>query len=414
MIKLIKNFTSKQFLYIFLAFIFIVLQVCLELRIPDYMSNITTLVQTGGTTIQITYEGLHMLLCALGSLAFSIIVGYIIANVGSLFSKIIRSKLFNKVASFSMEEIKKFNTSSLITRTTNDVTNVEMFLIMGLHMLIKAPVTAIWAIMKIVGKNYTWTIITGGAVLILLIIVISLMIVVLPKFKLIQKLIDNINELTRENLKGIRVIRAFNAEDYQEKKFDKGNKKLTDTQIYAQKKMGILEPSMYLIMNGVALGIYFFGAYIIDAADIGLRIELFSDMIIFTSYATQVIISFLVLTFVFIMYPRAAISIDRINEVLDTTTKIKDGKLRESENIGTVEFKNVSFKYPDSEEYVLNGISFRANMGETVAIIGSTGSGKSTLINLIPRFYDVTSGEILVDGVNIKDLEMEYLNDKIG
>ena len=414
MIKLFKNFNSKQMFFIFVSFIFIIIQVWLELRIPDYMSNITTLVQTGGTTGDIALQGLHMLLCAFGSLISSFVVGYIIANTGSIFSKIIREKLFNKVASFSMEEINKFNTSSLITRTTNDITNVEGFLTMGLQMLIKAPVTAVWALMKIVGKNFTWTIITGGAVVLLLTMVITLMLTVLPKFKLIQKLIDNINELTRENLKGIRVVRAFNAEKYQENKFEKGNDKLTNTQVFAQKRMGLMSPFMYLIMNGVALCIYFFGAYIINDANIGLRIDLFSNMIIFTSYATQVIMSFLMLTFVFIMYPRAAISIDRINEVLDTNTKIKNGNLKESQNIGTVEFKNVSFKYPDSEEYMLHNISFRVDTGETLAIIGSTGSGKSTLINLIPRFYDASSGEILIDGVNIKKLDLEYLHDKIG
>ncbi len=414
MIKLFKNFNSKQMFFIFVSFIFIIIQVWLELRIPDYMSNIITLVQTGGTTGDIALQGLHMLLCAFGSLISSFVVGYIIANTGSTFSKIIREKLFNKVASFSMEEINKFNTSSLITRTTNDITNVEGFLTMGLQMLIKAPVTAVWALMKIVGKNFTWTIITGGAVVLLLTMVITLMLTVLPKFKLIQKLIDNINELTRENLKGIRVVRAFNAEKYQENKFEKGNDKLTNTQVFAQKRMGLMSPFMYLIMNGVALCIYFFGAYIINDANIGLRIDLFSNMIIFTSYATQVIMSFLMLTFVFIMYPRAAISIDRINEVLDTNTKIKNGNLKESQNIGTVEFKNVSFKYPDSEEYMLHNISFRVDTGETLAIIGSTGSGKSTLINLIPRFYDASSGEILIDGVNIKKLDLEYLHDKIG
>ena len=414
MIKLLKNLNSKQVFFIFVAFVFIILQVFLELKIPDYMSNITTLVQTGGSTSSIAREGMFMLACAFGSLISSFIVVYIISNTCSLFSRNIREKLFNKVTSFSMEELKKINTSSLITRTTNDVTNIESILTLGLQMMIKAPVTAIWALMKIVGKNYTWTIITGGSVVLLLTVVITLMIVVLPKFKLIQKLVDRINELTRENLKGIRVIRAFNAEEYQEKKFEQGNEKLTNTQKFAQKTMGIMQPTIYLIMNGVALCIYFFGAYIINDASINLRIDLFSSMIIFTSYATQVIMSFLMLTIIFVMYPRAAISVDRINEVLDTNARIKNGKLKESKNIGTVEFKNVSFKYPDSEEYMLHNISFKANMGETVAIIGSTGSGKSTLINLIPRFYDATSGEILIDGIDIKKLDLDYLYDKIG
>ena len=414
MLKILKNFEKKQWLFILIAFVFIVIQVWLELRIPDYMSGITTLVQTNGTTGEILIQGLHMILCAFGSFASSVIVGYIIANSGSMLSRTIRAKLFNKVESFSLEEIKKFNTSSLITRTTNDVTQVEMFITMGLQMLIKAPVTAVWAFMKIIGKNYTWTIITGGAVVLLVSFVITLMIIVLPRFKKIQKLIDNINELTRENLKGIRVIRAFNAEKYQEDKFENGNNKLTNTQIFTQKVMGLMSPMMYLIMNGVALSIYFFGAYIIDEAALSTRIDLFSNMVIFSSYATQVIMSFLMLTFIFIMYPRAAVSVDRINEVLDTKIKIKSGKLKESNSVGEVEFKNVSFKYPDTDEYMLKDISFKAEKGETIAIIGSTGSGKSTLINLIPRFYDATDGEILIDGVNIKKLDLSYLHDKIG
>ncbi len=414
MLKLLKNFERKQWIYILLAVVFIVLQVYLDLKIPDYMSDITVLVQTNGTTSDILNVGLHMLLCAFGSLISSIVVGYIIATNGSIFSKNIRSKLFNKVLTFSMEEIKKFNTSSLITRTTNDVTQVEMLITMGLQMLIKAPITAVWALMKIVGKNFTWTIITGGAVFVLITFVIILMIIVLPRFKKIQKLIDNINELTRENLKGIRVIRAFNAEKYQEKKFERGNNELTNTQIFTQKVMGLMSPMMYLIMNGVSLSIYFFGSYIINEAIVSARIDLFSNMIIFSSYATHVIMSFLMLTFIFVMYPRAAVSIDRINEVLDTKERIRNGKLKESTGYGEVEFKNVSFKYPDSDEYMLKNISFKAHSGETVAIIGSTGSGKSTLINLIPRFYDVTDGEILVDNVNVKKLDLSYLHDKIG
>ena len=412
--KLLKYFTSKDILFTILIVLLVLVQVYFELRIPDYMSNITSLVQTGGTTSQISHEGIYMMICALCSLIASIVVGYIIANTGSNFSKRIREKLFNKVTSFSMEELNHINVSSLITRTTNDVTNVESIIIMGLQLLIKAPITAVWAIMKIVGKNFTWTAITGGAVLVLLITIITTMIFVLPKFKLIQKLIDNVNEKTRENLKGIRVIRAFNAEKYQENKFEIENNKLTSTQKFAQTMMEIVSPIIYLLMNGVSLLIYFCGAYIINEAAINLRVEIFSDMIIFTSYATHVIMSFLVLTFVFVAYPRAAISIDRINEVLDINPKIKNGKLKESENFGTVEFKNVSFKYPDSEEYVLLNVSFKANMGETVAIIGSTGSGKSTLINLIPRFYDATSGTILIDGVDITKLDLEYLHDKIG
>ena len=414
MLNILKNFNKKEILAIFISFIFIVLQVFLELKIPDYMSNITTLVQTGSETSKILTQGIYMLICAFLSMICAIVVGYIIANSCSSFSKNIREKLFKKVSLLSMEEIKKFNTSSLITRTTNDVTNVESFLIMGLQTIIKAPVTAVWAIMKILGKNFTWTIITGGAVVILLIGVTLIMTTVLPRFKLIQKMIDGVNELTRENLKGIRVIRAFNAEKYQEKKFERQNEKLTNTLLFTQKVIALMSPMMYLIMNGVALSIYFFGAFIINNSAIELRIDLFSSMIIFTSYATQVIMSFLMFAFIFAMYPRAAISIDRINEVLNTKTKIKSGKLRKSKTNHEIEFINVSFKYPDSEEYTLKDISFKAQRGQMIAIIGSTGSGKSTLINLVPRFYDATEGVILVDGVNIKEYDLEYLYDKIG
>ena len=414
MLNIIKNFNKKEILAIFISFIFIVLQVFLELKIPDYMSNITTFVQTGSTTSKILTEGTYMLLCALGSMVCAIIVGYIIANSCSAFSSNLREKLFKKVSSFSMEEIKNFNTSSLITRTTNDVTNVEMLLTMGLQTIIKAPITAAWAVMKIMGKNFTWTIITGGAVIVLLIGVVLIMTTVIPRFKQIQKLLDGVNELTRENLKGIRVIRAFNAERYQENKFARQNEKLTGTLLFTQKVIALMSPLMYLIMNGVALSIYFFGAYIINGAAINLRIDLFSSMIIFTSYATQVIISFLMLAMIFAMYPRASISIERINEVLNTRSKIRNGKVKKAKTNHEVEFINVSFKYPDSDEYTLKDISFKATRGQMVAIIGSTGSGKSTLINLVPRFYDATEGVILVDGVDVKDYDLEYLYDKIG
>ena len=414
MTKLFKNLKKEDWLLIVLSSIFIIFQVWLELKIPDYMSEITKLVQTSGATKNILKEGIYMLLCAFASLASSCVVGYIIANVGSKFSKNIREKLFIKVQEFGMEEIKKFQTSSLITRTTNDVTNVETMLTLGLQMMIKAPITAVWAIGKIINKNFEWTAITGGAVLILLIMVITLMLIVLPRFKIVQKLIDNINGLARENLKGIRVIRAFNAEETEENKFEKVNKKLTNTQLFNQKVMSIMSPMMYLIMNGVTLAIYFMGSILISKALLADKITLFSNMVVFSSYAMQVIMSFLMLAMIFIMYPRASISADRINEVLCTKTKIKNGKVRKSEETGTLEFKNVSFKYPDSDESVLENISFKANKGETIAIIGSTGSGKSTLVNLIPRFYDVTSGSILVDGIDVRDYDMNSLYDRLG
>ena len=347
MTKLFKNLKKKDYLMIILSSIFIIFQVWLELKIPDYMSEITRLVQISGAINDILVQGLYMVLCAFASFASSCVVGYIIANVASGFSRNIREKLFNKVEEFGMEEIKKFQTSSLITRTTNDVTNVESMLTFGLHMMIKAPITAIWAIGKIVNRSFEWTAIIGGAVLILLAMVITLMMIVLPRFKIVQKLIDNVNGLTRENLKGIRVIRAFNAEETEQNKFEKVNNKLTNTQLFNQKVMSLMSPMMYLIMNGVSLAIYFMGSILISKALLADKITLFSNMVVFSSYAMQVIMSFLMLAMIFIMYPRAAISADRINEVLNTKAKIKNGKVRKSEEVGTIEFKNVSFKYPD-------------------------------------------------------------------
>ena len=416
MFKLLKKFNRKDILIILICIVLISFQVWLDLKLPDYMSKITTLLQQSDTGINsILEQGSYMLLCAGGSLLSAIVVGYLASLLSSTFSKNIRKKIFEKVQSFSMEEIKKFSTSSLITRTTNDITNVEMLISMGLQLLIKAPITAVWAIFKILNKSWQWSAITGVAVLILLTMVVMLMIVVIPKFKIVQKLIDNINGLTRENLLGIRVIRAFNAEKYQEDKFEEGNVKLTRTQLFNQSMMGIMQPVMYLIMNCITLAIYFVGAYLINAAGFPNKISIFSDMVVFTSYAMQVIMSFLMLAMIFIMYPRASVSADRINEVIETSSTINDGEVEEENYIkGEVEFRNVSFKYPDSEEYVLKDISFVAREGETVAFIGSTGSGKSTLINLVSRFYDATEGEVLVDGVNVKDYKLNILHNKLG
>lgn len=414
MIKIFKNLNKKDYFLMPIIILLIVLQVYLELRIPEYMTQITTLVKTNGTINEILTQGIYMTSCAFLSLISSVVVGYIIANITANFSLNIRRKLFTKVNDFSLEEIKKFSTSSLITRTTNDVTNLEMILSMGLQLLIKAPITAIWAIKKILGKNFTWSVVTGSAVLVLIIMIVVLVILVLPKFKLVQKLIDKINGLTREHLKGIRVIRAFNAEEFHENKFEHQNKKLTDTQMFNQKVMSITSPVMYLIMNGVSLAIYFTGAYMLDSALFAEKIDLFSNMVVFTSYAMQVISSFLMLAMIFIMYPRASISADRINEVLDTKCKIKDGKISEGKTKGKVEFKNVSFKYSDSDEYVLKDVSFTAEPGMTVAIIGSTGSGKSTLINLITRFYDVSEGSVLVDDIDVREYKLSSLYDKLG
>ena len=416
MFKIFKNFTKKDVFLILICIFLIVFQVWLDLKLPDYMTAITKLVQTEGSKVtDVLKQGGYMLLCAFGSLASAIFVGYLASMISATFSKNLRKKLFENVESFGMEEIKRFSTSSLITRTTNDITNVQMFISMGLQMLIKAPITAAWAIFKILNKSWQWSAVTGGAVIILIITVVILMITVLPKFKIVQKLIDNINGLTRENLTGIRVVRAFNAEKYQENKFELGNDKLTKTQLFNQRTMSIMSPIMYMVMNVLTLSIYMIGAVLINNASMVNKIGLFSDMVVFSSYAMQVIMAFLMLAMIFIMYPRAAVSAERINEVIETESNIKDGNVvKENKIKGEVEFKNVSFKYPDSEEYMIKNISFKANKGETVAFIGSTGSGKSTLINLIPRFYDVTDGEILVDGINVKDYSLELLHSKIG
>ena len=416
MFKLFKNLTKKDVITILISVVLIVFQVWLDLKLPDYMSEITRLVQTEGSTINdILVQGGYMLACAGGSLIAMIIVGYLTSSVSANFSRTLGKKVFEKVQGFSMEEIKLFSTSSLITRTTNDITNVQMLISMGTQLIIKAPITAVWAVFKILNKSWTWSMLTGLAVLILLVTIAVLVLTVLPKFKIVQKLIDNINALTRENLTGIRVVRAFNAEKYQEDKFEVGNHKLTSTQLFNQRMMSIMSPIMYLIMNLLTLGIYFLGASLISDAGMASKLTLFSDMVVFSSYAMQVIMSFLVLAMIFIMYPRASVSADRINEVLETETKIKDGKFSgKTKKEGEVEFKNVSFMYPDSQEYVLKDISFTAKKGEVVAFIGSTGSGKSTLINLVPRFYDATRGEVLVDGVNVKDYKLETLHNKLG
>ena len=416
MLKLIKEFKKKDFILILFCVVLIVFQVWLDLKLPDYMSKVTTLVQTEGTKIsEVLKQGGYMLLCAGGSLVSAFIVGYMTSYISATFSKRTRKTLFEKVQSFSMEEIKKFRTSSLITRTTNDITNIQMFISMGLQMLIKAPITAVWAILKILGKGWQWSLATGTAVFVLLTVIVILMITVLPKFKIVQKLIDNINELTRENLNGIRVIRAFNAEKYQENKFEKGNDKLTKTQTFNQKMMSIMSPTMYLIMNVLTLSIYTIGSILLSNAGMFDRLTIFSNMVVFSSYAMQVIMSFLMLAMIFIMYPRASVSATRINEVLNTNTKIIDGNFNgNTKTVGEIEFKNVSFKYPDADEYILKNISFKINRGETLAIIGSTGSGKSTIVNLIMRFYDATDGEILIDGINIKEYKQEALYEKIG
>ena len=417
MIKLLKSLSKKDVLIILLCFILIALQVWLELKMPDYMSQITRLVQTEGSSFKdIIHNGVYMVLCAAGSLVSAIFVGYLASKVSATLSMNIRKKLFTKVQNLAMNEIKQFSTSSLITRTTNDITQIQMLMAMGLQLIIKSPIMAIWAIRKILTKNLQWSALVGGGVITLLTVVAILMKVVVPKFKIVQKLTDKINEVTRENLTGIRVVRAFNAEKYQENKFEDINTKLTNQQLFNQKMFAIMQPMMNLVMHSMTLGIYTIGAFLIHNAGVAEKLTIFSNMVVFSSYSMQVIMSFLMLAFIFMMLPRAQVSANRINEVLDTEITIKDGNQEQGKDglTGEIEFKNVSFKYPDGEEYVLKDISFTAKKGETIAFIGSTGSGKSTIINLIPRFYDVTDGEILVDGVNVKDYKQSSLHNKIG
>ncbi|TCT16076.1 ATP-binding cassette subfamily B protein [Natranaerovirga pectinivora] len=417
MVKIFKYLKKKEWAIIGFSLIFIVAQVYFDLKLPDYMAEITLLVQTDSNALsEIFIAGGWMLLCALLSLVASFIVGYFAARVAAGLSKRLRSKLFSKVESFSMEEINGISTSSLITRSTNDITQLQMVVAMGLQVIVKAPILAIWAIIKISGKSWQWSAATGGAVGVLLLMILTIVIFAIPKFKKIQGLTDNLNRVTRENLSGLRVVRAYNAESYQEEKFEKANGELTSTQLFVNRVMAIIQPGMGVIMSGLSLSIYWIGAYLINSAGMGNKLILFSDMVVFSAYAMQIVMAFMMLTIIFIMLPRAAVSAKRINEVLDTKPTIIDGHITDSTNgiEGELEFRNVSFKYPDSSDYVLKNINFKAHRGETVAFIGSTGSGKSTLINLIPRFYDATEGEVLVNGINVKDYQQKSLHNKLG
>ena len=417
MLKIFKNFKGKEWLLLSISVVFIVLQVWLDLRLPDYMSDITRLVQTQGSEMsEILTTGGWMLLCALGSLIESVIVAALAAKIASNFSATLRSKLYDKVQDFSMEEINNFSTASLITRSTNDVTQVQTFIVIGLQLLIKAPILAVWAVLKITGKNWELSLTTGIAVLILLIIVGICIAIALPRFAKLQKLTDNLNRIARENLSGISVTRAYNAERYQEDKFEEANSELTSVNLVANRVMATLLPSISFIMSGLTLAIYWVGAVLIQNADITSRMGLFSDVVVFSSYAMQVVMAFMMLVIVFILMPRASVAAKRINEVLDTEIKIKNGTTSQEivSAVGEIEFKNVSFKYPDADDYVIKDISFKVNRGETVAFIGATGSGKSTLINLIPRFYDATEGEVLVNGMNVKEYDQKHLRNKLG
>lgn len=417
MIKLLKRLRMKECVQAFASLVFIVVQVWLDLKLPDYMSDITKILQTPGSEVSsIWLAGGKMLLCALGSFASAVVVGFFVERIAASFSQTLRSLLFSKVDSFSMEEINRFSTDSLITRSTNDVTQVQMLIAMGLQTIIKAPILGIWAITKIAGKGLEWTAATGVTLGIMVIVIVVIMIFVMPKFKKMQVLTDNLNRVTKENLTGLRVVRAYNAEEYQEEKFEKANEELMTTQLYTNRGMAVMMPMMTALMSGLSLAIYWIGAYLINGAEVINRLTLFSNMVVFSSYAMQVFMPFLMLVMIFIMLPRASVSAKRINEVLETEPTIIDGHVKEGKKgiEGQVEFRNVSFKYKGASDYVLEDISFTARKGETVAFIGSTGSGKSTLISLIPRFYDATEGDVLVDGVSVKEYTQETLHNKIG
>ena len=420
MLRILKYLSKAEIGQMLIALVTIVGQVYFDLKLPDYMSDITTLVETPGSDMKdIWIAGGKMLLISLGSVACAIITGYIAARVAASFTQRLRSLEFRKVESFGPAEMSKFSTASLITRSTNDVTQVQMFITMGLQLIVKSPIMAVWAVCKIAGEGFEWTLATGIAVAVLLVSITVMMAMVMPKFKVMQTLTDNINLVARENLTGLRVVRAYNAEDYQEAKFTKANKDLTETQLFTNRVMAFMMPLMNTIMNGLMLAVYWIGTYLIDAAGLKDKLTVFSNMVVFSNYSVQVIMSFLLMSMVFVLWPRADVSAQRIMEVLDTEPIVENGTktaadVAKTGQRGTVEFRNVSFTYPDSREAMLEGINFTAEQGQTVAFIGSTGSGKSSLINLVPRFYDTSQGQVLVDGVDVRDYDLKALRDKIG
>ena len=412
-----QNLKKTDWLLAAVCLAFIVVQVWLDLKTPDYMAEITTLVQTAGSTMgEILSAGGMMLVCSLGSLAASVVTAICAARIAATLGATLRGRLFSKVQSFSMEEIGRFSTASLITRSTNDVTQIQMLIVLGLQMLLRAPIMAVFAIYKIAGKQWEWTLATAVAVVVLLVVVGVCLLLATPKFRRMQKLTDDLNRVTRENLTGLRVVRAYNAEDYQETKFAQANAALTGNQLFAQRTLAFLLPSIQLVMSGLSLAIYWIGGVLIDQAGMQTKLTLFSDMMVFSQYAIQVVMAFMMLVMIFMILPRASVAAHRIGEVLHTHPTILDGTQASGDPAcpGQVEFRNVSFRYPDAEEYVLKDISFTAKRGETVAIIGSTGCGKSTVVNLIPRFYDATEGQVLVDGVDVREYDQRSLRNKIG
>ena len=422
MIRICKYLSKAEWFQLFVGLLFIVAGVWLQLKLPDYMADITRLVETPNSEMHdVWVAGGKMLAVALGAMLTTVAVGFITARVSASFTQRLRSMQFRRVESFGPEELNRFSTASLITRSTNDVTQIQMFLTMGLLMLVQSPIMAVWAIAKIAGKGVEWTAATGVSLVLVMGAVAIIMAMVMPKFRSMQALTDNINRVARENLTGLRVVRAYNAEDYQQGKFDKANRDLTDTQLFTNRAMSIMMPLMNTVMNGLTLAVYWIGAYLIDAAGLMDKLTLFSNMVVFSSYAIQVIMSFLMMSMVFVLWPRADVSAKRILEVLDTEPHVTDGTRTEgAKNAdgtpvrGRVEFRDVSFTYPDAREPMLEHVSFTAQPGQTVAFIGSTGSGKTTLVSLVPRFYDATGGQVLVDGMDVKDYTLQSLRDKIG
>lgn len=399
------------------SILLVAFQVYLDLKLPDYMKEITTFVQTPDSAMsEIWLAGGKMLLCALGSMAASVVVGYLAARIASGFANKLRLAVFDQVQAFSLGEINRFSTPSLITRSTNDVNQVQMLIAIGLQIIIKAPIMAVWAMSKIAGIEAQWTLATAVSVLFMLTVIVTLSLIVLPRFKRIQTLTDGLNRITRENLTGLRVVRAYNAEDYQQQKFEAVNTELTDTHLFTSRMMAAIMPCMTIVMNGLSLSVFWIGASLINAAGMTEKVDLFSNMVVFSQYAIQVVIAFMMLTMIFIMLPRVTVSAKRINEVLDTKSAVTDGPGTEPLPglRGEIEFRNVSFRYPGAEEDVIRNVSFAAKRGETIAFIGSTGSGKSTIINLIPRFYDATEGQVLLDGVDVRDYTQKQLRNRLG
>lgn len=416
MLKILKRLKTKDYLTLLLCTGLIVGLVYFEFEVPNYMMKLTPLILQKAPTSEILKNGGMMLLCTLASSAFAVALGFINSRFAASFSMRLRNDIFERIESFSLTEMKRFSTASLITRSTNDVMQVQMFLSMGVQVIIRAPITVAWAVANMVHSSWQYSVVTVVAVAVLLVTISVAIALAMPKFKKMQTLTDNINRITRENLEGIRVVRAYNAEDFEAEKFEKANSELTKTSLFTGRVMRIMEPMMSLIMHGLTLAVYLIGTYILASnPSITFRLSEFSSIMVFSRYAMQVIMSFMLLTMVLVLLPRAVVSARRINEVLSTTTSIVSGDFDgQTEEKGVVEFRDVSFKYPDAEECVIEHVSFKANRGDSVAFIGSTGSGKSTLINLVPRFYDVTEGQILVDGVDVRAYDVHALRDKLG